>query len=93
MAGAQRPSVLAFCVNSVANRAQTTKETREYKRLNPTRYNVKSKVNRNIKVQEKEVTKKFESALKEILEKQGQTLSKSQGQKLNSTATSYLHPL
>lgn len=44
----QKPSVLAFCVGSVAERAASTRMTREYRKLNPQRYRVKSKVGRTL---------------------------------------------
>ena len=59
-------SILAFCVGNVGHRAKTTQMTREYQKLNPSRYKVKSKVQKNIRVQEKDVTKKFDQALQKL---------------------------
>lgn len=47
---AEDNSILNYCYFNIANRARTTQITREYKRLQPSRYKVKSKVNRNLKV-------------------------------------------
>ena len=43
-------SVLSFALNNVANRAAQTQINREYKKFQPNRYRVKSKVTKNVKV-------------------------------------------
>lgn len=67
---------MAFALNNVANRAAHAQATREYKKYQPNRYRVKSKVTKNVKVQDKVAVKKFSAVFKHLLENQDQSLTK-----------------
>lgn len=78
-------SILAFAVSNINHRAKVTKATREYKRYYPHRYTVRSKVKQNVRIQEKEVHKKFSAALETMLANQQHRMSKDQARSINTS--------